>query len=99
MFISGLPVHFLTREEQPELPSHALRNPLEDQLLRLLSAVHTHSLSILCKVVLPRLLLQELLCLSKEGKLFNGMQRLKYKYCNLLFCQNPALSITHQQFG
>ena len=58
----------LTGEQQPELSSHALRNPLEDQLLRLLRPVHAHPLSILCKVVLPRLLLQKLLCLSREGR-------------------------------
>ncbi len=88
--------HLLTREEQPELSSHALRNPLEDQLLRLLSAVHAHSLSVLCKVVLPPLLLQELLRLSKEGKQFHEMQQLKSNYNNLLFCQNPALITQHQ---
>lgn len=66
--------HLLTRKEQPELSSHTLRDPLEDQLLRLLSAVHAHSLPILCKVVLPRLLLQELLRLSKERKQFHELQ-------------------------
>ena len=65
---SGLSEHLLTREEQPQVPSHALRNPLEDELLRLLRAVHTHPLSELCEVVLPRLLLQELLRLNKQGE-------------------------------
>lgn len=63
----------LTRKQQPELPSHALRNPLEDQLLRLLSPIHAHPLPVLGEVVLPRLLLQELLSLSRShyGKEFN----------------------------
>lgn len=49
--------YLLTGEEQPELSSHALRDPLEDELFGLLRAVHAHPLSVLCKVVLPRLLL------------------------------------------
>lgn len=57
---------FLTREQQPELPSHALRNPLEDQLLRLLGPIHAHPLPVLGEVVLPRLLLQELLSLGRR---------------------------------
>lgn len=50
----------LTGEKQPQLPPHALRDPLEDQLLGLLSAIHTHTLSVLSEVVLPRLLFHEL---------------------------------------
>lgn len=53
--------NFLTRKEEPQVSSHALRDPLEDQVLGLLGAVHAHSLPVLCEMVLPRLLLQGLL--------------------------------------
>lgn len=56
----------LTGEEQPQLSSHALRDPLEDELLGLLRAVHAHALPVLGKMVLPRLLLQELFRLSSK---------------------------------
>lgn len=58
----------LTREEQPQLSSHALRDALEDELLGLLRAVHAHALTVLCKVVLPRLLFQELFRLCSKIK-------------------------------
>lgn len=58
----------LTREEQPQLSSHALRDSLKNKLFRLLCAVHANSLSEFCKVVLPCLLLQELFRLDKRGK-------------------------------
>lgn len=54
---SSAVLYLLTREEQPQLPSHALRYPFEDQVLRLFSAVHAHSLSKLSEMVLPGLLL------------------------------------------
>lgn len=57
---------FLTRKEKPQVSSHALRNPLEDQVLGLLGPVHAHSLSILSEMVLPRLLLQKLLRLRRR---------------------------------
>lgn len=65
--VTGCFLCLLTGEEQPQLSPHALRNALENKLLRLLCPVHTHALSILRKVVFPRLLLQELLRLGKGG--------------------------------
>lgn len=56
----------LTGEEQPELSSHVLWDALEHQIFGLLRTVHAHTLAIFCKVVLPRLLLQELLGLGEE---------------------------------
>lgn len=65
------PEHFLTGEKQPELSPHTLRNPLENEFLRLLCAVHTHPLSVLGKVVLPCLLFQKLLRLiGKATKIY-----------------------------
>lgn len=57
---------FLTGKEEPQVSSHALRDPLEDQVLGLLGAVHAHSLPVLGEMVLPRLLLQELLRLRRR---------------------------------
>lgn len=57
---------WLTREEQPQLSSHAFRDALEDELLGLVRAVHAHALTVLCKMVLPRLLFQELLGLCSQ---------------------------------
>ena len=62
---------WLTGEEKPELSSHVLRDALQHQLLGLLRAVHAHALAVLRQVVLPCLLLQELLSLTKERKINN----------------------------
>lgn len=61
-------VEKLTREEQPQFPPHVLRDAFEHQVLGLLCAVHAHTLAILCKVVLPCLLLQKLLGLNQKGQ-------------------------------
>lgn len=68
--VKRLPECSLTGEEKPELSSHVFRNALEDQLLGFFSTVHAHSLSILGEVVLPCLLLQKLLSLSKDRYIF-----------------------------
>lgn len=80
----------LTGEEQPQLSSHVLRDALEDELLGLLRAVHAHALTVLGKVVLPRLLFQELFRLcsktkTKRKEIYQVMQsteRYKKKKCH-----------------
>ena len=70
---------WLTGEEQPELPSHVLRDALQHQVLGLLRAVHAHALAVLRQVVLPRLLLQELLSLTKR-KMRETIPHLKFEF-------------------
>ena len=66
VFTRGTAGCWLTGEEEPELSSHVLWDALQHQLLGLFCAVHAHTLAVLSQVVLPRLLLQELLSLTKD---------------------------------
>lgn len=56
----------LTREEEPKLPSEALRDALQDQLPSFGCSVHAHATPILKEMDTPRFLLHLLLGL-REG--------------------------------